>query len=82
MVRNSEMPEMGEFARAYARAVRAAVDAAGLSGSEVARRLGRAQSYASVRLQGRKAWTLDELDDIAHILGMEPEDLLDRARRS
>ncbi len=81
MVKNSEIPPMGEFARAYARAVRAAVDDNGMSGSELARRLGRAQSYISLRLQGRKAWTLDELDAIASIIGMNPQDLMERARR-
>ena len=75
------MPQMGTFAQEYARAVRAAVEEAGLSGSGVARHIGRAQSYVSVRLQGRKAWTLDELDDIAHLLGITPEELLDRAKR-
>ena len=82
MVRNDEMPQLGRFARAYARAVKAAVDDAGISGSELARRLDRAQSYVSVRLNGRRAWTLDELDQIAAVLGVTAEDLMRRAREN
>lgn len=86
MVRNESIPEMGEFARAVARVVKEAADAAGLSGSELARRLvapngnPRAQSYASVRLNGRKAWTLDELDEIAGWLGLTVDEIVTRAR--
>lgn len=80
MVRNSEIPAVGGFASLFARVIKEATEDAGLSGSEVARRLGRAQSYVSVRLNGRKSWTLDELDDIAEMLGIAPGDLIDRVR--
>ena len=80
MVRNEEMPPIGGFARAFAGAVRALVGSAGISGSELARRMGRAQSYVSLRLNGRKAWTLDELDQIASILGISVGELFDKAR--
>lgn len=73
---------MGVFATAWAAAVRAAVEDAGLSGSALARRLDRAQSYVSVRLNGRKAWTLDELDQIARVIGVTVDDLMERARSS
>jgi len=87
MVRNEQIPEMGAFARAVARAVRDAVEEAGVSGSELGRRLmgpggkPRAQSYASLRLNGRKAWTLDELDVIAGIVDVSVDDLMERARK-
>lgn len=80
MVRNEEVPPIGGFARVFASTVRALVNAAGISGSELARRMGRAQSYVSLRLNGRKAWTLDELDQIASILGISVGELFDKAR--
>ena len=80
MVRNSELPPLGGFASLFAQVVKEAIDAAGISGSELGRRLGRAQSYASLRLNGRKAWTLDELDVIASMLNLAPEELMRRAR--
>ena len=80
VVRNSEL--LGGFASLFARYVKRAADEAGLSGSEIGRRLGRAQSYASLRLNGRKAWTLDELDAIADMLGITPAELVERARAS
>ena len=82
VVRNSELPPLGGFASLFARYVKRAADEAGLSGSEIGRRLGRAQSYASLRLNGRKAWTLDELDAIADMLGITPAELVERARAS
>nr|DAU79595.1 MAG TPA: Regulatory protein-modification, helix-turn-helix, transcriptional regulator, DNA [Caudoviricetes sp.] len=36
---------------------------------EVGRIIGRAQSYASLRIKGLKPWTIDELDKLAPILG-------------
>ncbi|MHA7132582.1 helix-turn-helix domain-containing protein [Oerskovia turbata] len=80
MVRNEEMPKMGAFAKAVASAVKASVDDAGVSGSALARHLDRAQSYASTRLNGHKAWTLDELDQIASLIDVSVEEILERAR--
>lgn len=80
MVRNEELPEMGAFAKAVAQAVKRESAAAGVSGSELGRRLDRAQSYVSLRLNGRKAWTLDELDAIARILGTTVDALMRAAR--
>jgi len=79
VVRNEEIPEMGAFAKAVAWAVKEMTASAGISGSALARRLGRAQSYASVRLNGRKAWTLDELDRIADMIGTTVDALMSRA---
>lgn len=80
MVRNDELPQMGAYAKAVADAVKVAVEAAGISGSGLARRLGKAQSYVSLRLNGRKAWNTEEVDQIAAILGTDPFDLISRAR--
>ena len=80
MVRNSELPPLGGFASLFAQVVKEAIDAAGISGSELGRRLGRAQSYASLRLNGRRAWDLYEVDAIADMLGVSTDELIDRAR--
>lgn len=80
MVRNSELPVVGNFARAVAAAVKAEADAAGLSSVRLGRELGRAQSYANLRLNGRRAWTLDELDTIARVLGTTVDALMVKAR--
>lgn len=69
MVRNEELPEMGAFAVRAATAVRARAKSAGLTQVQLAEELGRAQSYVSVRWSGRKAWTLNELDIIARMVG-------------
>lgn len=78
MVRNEELPEMGAFAVKASTAVRQRVQAAGLTQVQVAEALGRAQSYVSLRWNGRKAWTLNELDVIARLAG--EEDVLDLLR--
>ena len=74
MVRNSELPPIGGFASVFARAIKDAVEERGLSGSEIGRRLGRAQSYASLRLNGRRAWDLYEVDAIADMLGVSTDE--------
>lgn len=73
---------MGAFAAAVAAAVKERASAAGVSGSELGRRLDRAQSYVSLRLNGRKAWTLDELDSVARILGTTVDEIMRAARES
>lgn len=47
-----------------------------MSVSELARRLGVAQSYMARRVDGRVALDLDDLESIAAILGVEVADLL------
>ena len=74
------MPQIGGFAHAVALAVADALSAAGVSGNELARHLDRAQSYASVRINGRKPWSMEELDVIARLVGVSTFDLVERAR--
>lgn len=71
---------MGAYARAVAKAVKTAAENQGISGSAIGRHLGRAQSYASTRLNGRRAWTTDEVDQIAALLGVTVERLWESAR--
>lgn len=81
MVKNSEMPEMGSYAKAVAQAVKNATEEAGVSGAAIARHMGRAQSYVSTRIQGRRAWTTDEVDIIARLIGADVDDLWSSAQR-
>ena len=81
MVKNSELPERGSYAQAVAKAVKAATDEAGVSGAAIARHMGRAQSYVSTRIQGRRAWTTDEVDSIAKLINADVDDLWASARR-
>ena len=71
MVRNSELPEMGLVNMEVAAAIRSLVEARGLSQTEVGKIIGRAQSYASLRLKGMRSWTVEELDALAPELGFE-----------
>lgn len=49
--------------------VRQAPEAKSVAQEEAGRIIGRAQSYASLRINGLKPWTIDELDGLAPILG-------------
>jgi hypothetical protein len=43
--------------------------------------MGRAQSYVSTRIQGRRAWITDEVDTIAVLIGVDVDDLWASAQR-
>lgn len=69
MVRNEELPDTGHATKQLALSVRQALEAKGVTQGEVGRIIGRAQSYASLRIKRLKPWTIDELDKLAPILG-------------
>lgn len=69
MVRNEELPDTGHATKQLALSVRQALEAKSVTQEEVGRIIGRAQSYASLRIKGLKPWTIDELDKLAPILG-------------
>lgn len=69
MVRNEELPDTGQATKQLALSVRQALEAKSVTQEEVGRIIGRAQSYASLRIKGLKPWTIDELDKLAPILG-------------
>lgn len=81
MATEENSPQLGPFATAIAAAVRSVVAGKGMSGSELAKHLNRAQSYASYRLNGKKSWTLEEVDQIAEVLSIEIDDIFDLARK-
>lgn len=71
MVRNEELPDTGQATKQLALSVRQALEAKSVTQEEVGRIIGRAQSYASLRIKGLKPWTIDELDKLAPILGYD-----------
>lgn len=60
--------------------IRAEAARRGMTQSDVARRLGVAQSTINRRWRGHQAWTLELIEEVASIYRMDPIDLL-RARR-
>ena len=81
MAKGTGPPQSGPFAEAMASAIRGVVAGKGLSGNQLAKQLNRAQSYVSVRLSGKKSWNMDELDQIAEILKVDVDDIIDMAQK-
>lgn len=71
MVRNDEFRPTGTSTKAIAAYIDARRRERGVTQSRMARAIRDTThpSYVSVRLAGRKAWTLDDLDAIAPLLG-------------
>lgn len=81
MVRNDEMKPIGATATAIAHAVDQIAKEKGITNEQIGNQIGRAKSYVNVRLNARKAWTADELDEIAVLFGMRNAfTLIDEAR--
>lgn len=59
-----------------ATAIREAMASRGITQSALAERLGLAQPAVSMRLSGRTRITVDELIQIADLLGVEPGSLI------
>ena len=60
--------------------IRAEAARAGITQTEVARELHMAQQNVSKRWRGERPWRLDEVERVAHMIGVNVYDLL-RARR-
>lgn len=69
MVRNEQLEPASEAAKAIARFIKEKITQKGYTVEEVAKKLGRAKSYASIRLSGLKTFSIDDLDKIAKMLG-------------
>lgn len=81
MVRNEEMKPIGATATAIAHAVNQIAAEKGITDEQIAQTIGRVKSYVNVRRHARKAWTADELDEIAVLFGMSNAfELIDVAR--
>lgn len=66
-------PQPGPFARAVSDQIRHALTDHRVSGAQLARMIGRSQSYMSTRLRNIGAFTADDVEAICDALG---EDLL------
>lgn len=53
-----------------------------ITGRELARRLGRSSNWASMKTSGAQRLSLDELEQVAGVLGLTAEDLVRRANPS
>ena len=80
MVRNDQFAPVGALAQAMAKAVNKAMARSGLSGNQLAKKMGRSQFYVSAWTQGRASWTLDEVDQIAQLSGVSFFDIVDAAQ--
>lgn len=69
MVRNNELPDVGNTAKTVAQFVRMQIEEKGFSQEEIGEVIGRTQSYASLRIKGLKPWSVDELDVLSKTLG-------------
>lgn len=47
-----------------------------MSGAELARRMGKSQTWIARRLDGRQAFDVDDLDHVANVLDVQVSDLL------
>jgi transcriptional regulator with XRE-family HTH domain len=56
--------------------VRATLGRRRMSGAELARQLGRSQTFVQKRLDGRQAFDVDDIEAVARILGVDPHQLL------
>lgn len=51
--------------------VRVALTRRRMSGAELARQLGRSQTFVQKRLDGRQAFDIDDLEAVAHVLDVD-----------
>ena len=62
--------------------VRSVLGEQNISGSELARRVGRPQRWLHRRLAGKVAWELDLLQEVADVLGVSAERFLRTPERA
>ena len=85
MVKNEQMRAQGQFSRQISRFIAGMLRERDVKQREVAERLERTQAYVSERVNGKRSWTLDELDSISSLLGFTSglsmlEEVAERAR--
>ena len=69
MVRNEQLEPTSDATKIIAQFVKEQITQQGHTVEEVAKKLGRAKSYASIRLSGLKPFSIDDLATIATMLG-------------
>ena len=83
-MRNNQFPPISKSSKEIASFIKEAALVKGVSQDDLRNILNRgARSYVSVRLNGLKAWDLDELDTIAPALGfVDGFELISAAHKS
>lgn len=71
MVRKDEMKDTSIFTKLVSQVVRNKVYDKGIKQAQLGQLIGRSQSYVGTRINGQQSWTLDDLDNIAKVLGYE-----------
>lgn len=74
-------PEPGAFARAVSEEVRVALARHRMSGTELAAKIERSQSYVSKRVRGESSFSANDLDLICRVLDKDLLELLTAAVR-
>ena len=69
MVRKSELNKVDSFTAIIDSGVRKLVQNAGMTTYDLAKVIGRSQSYAALRYAGDQSWTTGDLEKIASCLG-------------
>jgi transcriptional regulator with XRE-family HTH domain len=73
-----EFPAQDTFAQVVASNIRAEVARRGIEQQQLARALGMSQAAVSDRFRGKTAWTLNDVEAVAHVLRATTSDLLVR----
>jgi transcriptional regulator with XRE-family HTH domain len=69
----------GPLSQAVARIISAEVEDQGLTQKSVAAMLGVSQSMVSLMLRGLSSFTLEEVDELCHELGLDPGEVVTEA---
>lgn len=78
-----DYPPLSDFTLAFAREYKAFMVANGIKGYQIAEKLGRNESYVSVRANGKRALDTQDVDALAILAGWSGESLmLELARRA
>lgn len=81
MARGSKAPASAQ-AQAVAREIRRELGEHKMSGRELARRIHRSETYVRQRISGEKPLDLNDLEDIAEVLGLDVIILLRKAEQA
>ena len=75
-VPSGSQPKPGPFARAVSAQIRSAMALRQISGTQLASKSGRSQSYMSKRLREESSFTANDVEDICGVLGVDLLELL------
>lgn len=78
MVKKEELREMSAFSRAVSAEIKGLLATHGVTQAQFAKALDRNQGYVSERVNGLKAFDINEIDALAKLIGITGQDLLMR----